>query len=147
MPGIKEFYWWDAPGGALPSARLDDDRFRNLAGLLTSDIRNDGAGLLEALMLVEWARDGRQDIDDWEGDSTAAEFRPDGVLISDLGPDPKTEQYSLDEVHEALIRYWQFIFPGTGERRNALEAWARAFEQENPDVENPQHPCLPHLPL
>ncbi|MFI0406049.1 hypothetical protein [Actinomadura sp. 3N508] len=147
MAGIEGFCWWDAPGGVLPSARLDDERFRALADLLTSDIRTDRAGLLEALMLVEWAREGRAGIDEWQGDSSVAEFRPDGVLITDLGPDPKTEQYSLDEVHEALVRYWQFIFPGTGQRQSALEAWARGFERENPGGENPRHPCLAHLPL
>lgn len=147
MSGINEFYWWEAPGGNLPSARLGDDRFLNLASMLTSDIRTDGASLLDALMLVEWARDGRRDIDEWEGDSTAAEFLPDGVAITDLGPEQKTQRYSLDEVHEALIRYWRFLFPGAAERQNALKAWARAYEQEYPDAQNPQHPCVVHLPL
>jgi hypothetical protein len=98
-------------------------------------------------MLVEWARDGRPDIDEWLGDFTAAEFQPDGVFITDLGPVPETQRYSLDEVHEALIRYWRFVFPSAGERRDALRAWGRAYEREHPGVRDSRHPCIAHLPL
>jgi hypothetical protein len=147
VSGIEGFYWWDAPGGSLPAARLRDDRSRNLATLITGDVRTDGASLLEALMLVEWARGGKDDIEEWEGDSTAAEFRPDGVTITDLGPDPKSERYSLDEVHQALIAYWEFLFTSPGARQGALAAWAREYEQEFPGVTDPRHPCLGHLPV
>ncbi|SEG78184.1 hypothetical protein SAMN04489712_11242 [Thermomonospora echinospora] len=148
MSGIDGFYWWgESPGARFPTARLKDDRYRNLAGLLTSDIQTHGAGVLDALLLVEQARGGRTDIEEWVGNSTSAYFRPDGVSITDLGPEPQTQRYSLGEVHEALIKYWEFLCPSGGERRSALEEWARSYRQEHPQTTDPQHPCLAHLPL
>ena len=141
MSKIEGFYW----DGRFPTANFRDARLRNLAGLLTSDIQRDGAGVLDALDLVEQARGGRSDIEEWLGNSTSAYFRPDGVTITDLGPDPVTTAYSLDEVHEALVGYWVFLCPSSEERRRSLEQWAQLYEQEHPGAGHP-HLCLEHLP-
>jgi hypothetical protein len=148
VSGVDGFYWWDGlPGARLPAARLRDDRYRHLASLLTSDIQTHGASVLDALLLVEQAQAGRTDLEEWLGNSTSAYFRPDGVSITDLGPKPETQRYPLDEVHEALIEYWGFLCPSGGERRCALEDWAGLYRREHPEVPDPQHPCLTHLPL
>ncbi|MGH3376216.1 MAG: hypothetical protein ACRDP6_15890 [Actinoallomurus sp.] len=73
MSKIEGFYW----DGRFPTANFRDARLRGLAGLLTSDIQRDGAGALDALDLVEQARGGRSDIEEWLGNSTSAYFRPD----------------------------------------------------------------------
>ena len=141
MSKIEGFSW----DGRFPTANFRDARLRGLAGLLTSDIQRDGAGVLDALDLVEQARGGKADIEEWLGNSTSACFRPDGVTVTDLGPRPVTTTYSLDEVHEALLAYWEFLRPTGEERRRSLEQWALLDEREHPGARRP-HPCLEHLP-
>jgi len=147
MSGFEEFYWYEVSGVQFPTGRPRDERFLNLGLLLTSDIHADGAIALEALQLVELAREGKDDLEEWLGNATSAYFRPDGVEITDLGPDPQTQHYSLDEVHASLIHYWKFICPSTEERRAALQEWARRYTMEYPETPDPQHPCLAHLPM
>ena len=67
------------------------------------------------------------------------------MTITDLGPWPVTTTYSLDEVHEALLEYWEFLCPTSEERRRSLEQWGHLYQREHPGTENP-HPCLEHLP-
>ena len=89
---------------------------------------------------------GRTDIEEWLGNATSAYFRPDGVTITDLGPTEEETEYSLDEVHDALIMYWEFLCPAGEERRKALEEWAGFYEREHPGAWA-SHPCSGHLPL
>ena len=143
MAELEGFY----RDNGFPTARPHEKRLRNLASLLTSDIANHPSGALEALDLVEQARTGRKDIEEWLGNSTSAYFRPDGVTVTDLGPRPTTTTYSLDEVHRALLRYWKFLCPTGAERLRALEQWACFYEREQPGEYDHPHPCLGHLPL
>jgi hypothetical protein len=85
-------------------------------------------------------------IEEWLGNSTSAYFRPDGVTITGLGPQPETAKYSLEEVHGTLLTYWLFLCPTGEERRQALEEWARCDEREHPGTQA-SHPCMGHLPL
>jgi len=147
LSGFEEFYWDDFQGGRFPIARPRDERFLNLGLLLTSDIQRHGAEALEVLQLVELAREGKDDIPEWGGNATFTCFRPDGVEITDLSLDPRTQHYSLDEVHDSLIQYWDFLCPTIEERRRSLQEWAEFYTREHPEVTDPLHPCMAHLPL
>ncbi|MBW8485555.1 hypothetical protein [Actinomadura parmotrematis] len=131
--------------GRVVTERPDDPRLINLATMLSSDIGGWGVPLLEALDLVERARAGH-DSGEWTANATSARYRPDGVTVTDLGPKPQRVRYSLDEVHQALLEYWEFLFPESGGRRKAVEEWAYWYEREHPGADHP-HPCLDHLPL
>lgn len=144
MSVFGEFYWDEHQGRRYPAGRPREERFLNLALLVTTDIYTDHSSALEALQLVEEARAGRDDLPEWLGDSTSAYFRPSGVTITDLGPDPQPQHYTLDEVHETLVQYWVFLCPTAEERRASLQEWADFYAKNDP---NPRHPCLDHLPL
>ena len=120
-----------------PDYRVLDDAYSALGSMLVSDVQNDTLWCLRILGWVEDMRSGRPSNDQWGGNSWSAELAPDGLHLQDLYSDDWRGDYSLDEAHDVVLKYFDFLAPGTGEKERAIAAW----EAEAGRV----HPCRPHL--
>lgn len=116
--------------------RLDGEVFKDLGSMLMSDIQNFGPGCLEYLGTLEDVRAGRLEPEEIEGNAYQLVVTRAGVRVQNMYIDSGGD-YTHDEVHAVLIRYWKWLVPDEAKREQQIEAWEREFGRV--------HPCREHL--
>ncbi len=122
-----------------PDYATDDPRLFDLGAWLTSDIQNYAPDCLDLLSCVEDMWSGRSTAEEWEGNAYLAQFSPTGVLAENLHVPGRMTTYPLDEAHQTMLRYLDFIAPTPEAKARAVDVWEK--ENERP------HPCRAHLAL
>ena len=120
-----------------PSFETADDAYSAIGSLMTSDIQAIEEWCLLLLSLVEDVKSGAEESQSWEGNSWTADILPNGVHLQDLHSDDWSGDYTLDQAHEVMLQYWNFLMPDRDGKARAIEKW----ESE----EGRTHPCRAHL--
>jgi hypothetical protein len=120
-----------------PAFQLTDDSYGAIGSLLTGDVQNVPAWILDLLAWVEDVREGRSAGQTWQGNSWGLGITPGGLQLQDLYSD-WAESYSLDAGHDVMLRYWMFLTGGSpAEAAAEVQKWEAGAGRE--------HPCRPHL--
>jgi len=120
-----------------PSFEATDDAYSAIGSMLTSDIQSIEEWCLLLLSLVEDVKSGQESSQSWEGNSWTADILPGGLHLQDLNSDDWTGDYTLDQAHEVMLAYWNFLIPQPDAKTRAIEKWE--------SDEGRRHPCRPHL--
>ncbi len=120
-----------------PEYTTDDVHLRDLGTWLTTDVQNYAPDCLDLLACVEDVQSGRSAAEEWEGNAYYARFTPTGVVAENLHVPGRMTTYPLDEAHQAMLHYLEFLAPTPEGKARSLDVWEK--ENERP------HPCRGHL--
>jgi hypothetical protein len=121
----------------VPEFATDDDAWSAFGSFLTADLQTSTWTVLDILEAVEWVRQGRSRLEEIAGNSWTGTITPGGLHLQDLYSDDWSGDYSLDDAHEGLIAYWNYLTADLGAKAVALEK--RESGKGRP------HPCRDHL--